>query len=132
MDMSDLDRILEVDLKNPLDARARRLVEADYQLLDDLVALRTEKKLTQTDVAERMGISQSAVARIEAGDRDPRLSTLRRYAMAVGALIQHEVTNDELRHVRTRQGLLGSHAELTWPEPSRRIPAREAATRTAQ
>jgi predicted transcriptional regulator len=40
--------------------------------------------LSQTEVAARMQTSQSAVARLEAGDVDVRLSTLERYAAAVG------------------------------------------------
>ncbi|HVA03092.1 MAG TPA: helix-turn-helix transcriptional regulator [Acidimicrobiales bacterium] len=40
--------------------------------------------LSQTEVAARMGTSQSAVARLEAGEADIRLSTLERYAAAVG------------------------------------------------
>jgi predicted transcriptional regulator len=40
--------------------------------------------LSQTEVAARMGTSQSAVARIEAGTSDVRLSTLLRYAEAIG------------------------------------------------
>ncbi len=40
--------------------------------------------LSQTEVAARMGTSQSAVARLEAGALDVRLSTLARYAQALG------------------------------------------------
>ena len=40
--------------------------------------------LSQTEVAARMGTSQSAVARLESGDADVRLSTLERYAAALG------------------------------------------------
>jgi predicted transcriptional regulator len=58
-------------------ARRRQLVEA-------LVARRTEMGLTQTEVAARMGTSQSAVARVEGGAMDVRLSTLERYAAALG------------------------------------------------
>jgi transcriptional regulator with XRE-family HTH domain len=39
--------------------------------------------LSQTEVAARMGTSQSAVARLERGDADVRLSTLQRYAAAL-------------------------------------------------
>jgi len=49
-------------------------------LTDERVAL----GLSQTEVAARMGTSQSAVARIESGDADVRLSTLERYAAALG------------------------------------------------
>ena len=53
-------------------------------LTEALVARRVELGLSQTDVAARMHTSQSAVARIEAAAGDIRLSTLERYAAAVG------------------------------------------------
>ncbi|MGO9557608.1 MAG: helix-turn-helix domain-containing protein [Acidimicrobiales bacterium] len=48
--------------------------------------------LSQTVVAARMGSSQSVVARIEQGDRDVRLSTLARYAAAVGRSVSWVVS----------------------------------------
>jgi predicted transcriptional regulator len=51
---------------------------------DELVARRRSLGLSQTAVAARMGTSQSAVARLETGGGDIRLSTLQRYAAAVG------------------------------------------------
>lgn len=44
--------------------------------------------LSQTEVARRMGTSQSAVARIEAADIDAKVSTLQRYALAIGYEIE--------------------------------------------
>jgi predicted transcriptional regulator len=58
-------------------ARRRALSNA---LADQRVAL----GLSQTEVAARMGTSQSAVARLESGDADVRLSTLERYVAALG------------------------------------------------
>jgi ribosome-binding protein aMBF1 (putative translation factor) len=49
-----------------------------------LVELRRASGLSQTEVAARMGTSQSAVARLESGLADVRLSTLDRYAAALG------------------------------------------------
>jgi transcriptional regulator with XRE-family HTH domain len=49
-----------------------------------LSAKRMALGLSQTEVAARMGTSQSAVARLESGDADLRLSTLERYAAAIG------------------------------------------------
>lgn len=48
-----------------------------------LVEQRVSLGLTQTEVAARMGTSQSAVARLEACDADVRISTLERYAAAL-------------------------------------------------
>jgi transcriptional regulator with XRE-family HTH domain len=54
---------------------------------DDLGSnLREARKkllLTQEQVAERSGVHPTEVSRIEAGKRDPRVSTLRRLAEAV-------------------------------------------------
>jgi predicted transcriptional regulator len=40
--------------------------------------------MSQTVVAARMGTSQSSLARIEAGEIDPRFSTVQRLAAALG------------------------------------------------
>lgn len=53
--------------------------------VERLTRLRVARGLSQTQVAARMGTSQSAVARLEAGQTDLRLSTLSRYASAIGA-----------------------------------------------
>ncbi len=60
---------------------------ADHRdaFLSELVAARRRLGLSQTEVAARMGTSQSAVARMESGDADMRISTAHRYAAALGA-----------------------------------------------
>ncbi|MBI2302734.1 MAG: helix-turn-helix domain-containing protein [Armatimonadetes bacterium] len=80
----------------PLDeALARQLakpeVRAEYErnAVADAVSLwlvrfRADHGLSQADLATRTGRSQPAVARIEAGDVEPRLSTLLRIARALG------------------------------------------------
>ncbi|HZN18082.1 MAG TPA: helix-turn-helix domain-containing protein [Micromonosporaceae bacterium] len=63
---------------------AARRARARQELLAELVEQRRVAGLSQADVAERMGTSQPAVARLESGGVDARLSTLERYAAAVG------------------------------------------------
>ena len=58
------------------------------ELVAQLTARRQAHGLSQTEVAARMGTSQSAVARLESGRGDVRLSTLTRYAQAVETSIQ--------------------------------------------
>jgi predicted transcriptional regulator len=60
------------------------MAESRRRLLAELVGQRRSLGLSQTEVAARMGTSQSAVARLEAVAGDVRLSTLERYAEAVG------------------------------------------------
>jgi transcriptional regulator with XRE-family HTH domain len=65
----------------------RRMAEQRVGLVRELVAQRLAAGLSQTEVAARMGTSQSAVARLESGAADARASTLERYAAAVGGEI---------------------------------------------
>jgi DNA-binding XRE family transcriptional regulator len=63
----------------------RRMSAERRRLVADLTAQRRSAGLSQTEVAARMGTSQSAVARLETGDADVRVSTLERYAAAIGS-----------------------------------------------
>lgn len=70
------------------------LVDAAYKrrlLLRGLAAKRERAGLTQKDVAARMHTSQSAVARIERGEIDAKLSTVERYAAAIGHRVEWRV-----------------------------------------
>jgi transcriptional regulator with XRE-family HTH domain len=63
-----------------------------HNLLDQLVALRRSRRLSQTAVAARMGVRQPTVSGFETEDSDPRLSTLQRYARAVEARLRLVLT----------------------------------------
>jgi ribosome-binding protein aMBF1 (putative translation factor) len=69
----------------------RRMADERRRLMTDLVAERQAARLSQTEVAARMGTSQSAVARLESGAADARASTLERYAAAIGRQITWRV-----------------------------------------
>lgn len=63
----------------------------DNDFVTKLVSLRLQAGLTVEEVSERMGVQPYRVRALEAGEADPRLSTLRHYALAVGAEIEHAV-----------------------------------------
>jgi transcriptional regulator with XRE-family HTH domain len=63
-------------------------------LADELTKWRIGSGLSQTEVAARMGTSQSAVARLESGEADVRLSTLERYAAALDRRIDWRLEGD--------------------------------------
>jgi transcriptional regulator with XRE-family HTH domain len=69
-------------------ARARLAGAADKGwffagIADQVVARRTGRKLSQRELAELVGTTQSAIARLEAGGRPPRIDTLLRIADAL-------------------------------------------------
>ena len=92
----DLDDLLGIDRADPVQQLADDLVQEDDRLLAELVSLR-RNTMTQREVADRLGISRPAVAAFERYDADPRLSTVRRYALAVRAHVAHTVTPAEQR-----------------------------------
>lgn len=78
---------------NPAFPRLVAAAARRRELVRELVALRTSLGLSQTAVAARMATSQSVVARLEAGDLDSRISTLERYADAVGVELELRLTD---------------------------------------
>lgn len=80
-------------------AKERRAASAEYAELEkkhelalaiaDLVILhRTREKLTQEDLASRMGTSVSAISRLESGFHVPSMETLRKFAGAIGKRVK--------------------------------------------
>lgn len=65
---------------------------------EDLRQRRTELGLTQSELADRADVSQPLIARIEGGDVDPRLSTLRRIVAALEAAESDVVRAADLMH----------------------------------
>ena len=61
----------------------------EYELVRELLAARAKAGLTQEQVAESMGTTKSAISRLEGvGQHSPSVSTLRRYARAVGCEVE--------------------------------------------
>lgn len=66
-------------------------VRAEYDALEpayQIARLRIERGLTQAELAKAVGTRQSGIARLENGKHDPRLSTLRRVAAALGRRLE--------------------------------------------
>lgn len=59
-------------------------VDEEYVLIETLVRARAAANLTQAELAQRLGTTQSAIARLEGGRVSPSFATLRRYAEATG------------------------------------------------
>ncbi|HEX8390810.1 MAG TPA: helix-turn-helix transcriptional regulator [Longimicrobium sp.] len=62
-------------------------VDPPFILAGNVYRTRTRLKLTQGQLAERIGVSQPRIAEIERGDANPRLDTLARIAHALGVSI---------------------------------------------
>lgn len=65
---------------------------------EDIKKLRIKAKLTQKDLAKRAGVSQSLIARIERGDVNPRLSTIRRIFEALQEALEEGENVSSIMH----------------------------------
>jgi DNA-binding transcriptional regulator YiaG len=63
---------------------AYEALEGEFALIGALIRARTHARLSQAEVAERMGTTESAVSRLESGRSKPSTRTLERYAKATG------------------------------------------------
>jgi transcriptional regulator with XRE-family HTH domain len=86
-----------------------------------LADARQEQGLSQTAVAAQMGTSQSVVARLESGGLDMRLSTLQRYAAALGLdlMIELKGVGDGVG-MESAGGIVGIGGVAGEAEPSRK------------
>lgn len=76
--------------KDPEFLKEKEIVAPEFELLREMMKARKKAKLTQTDVASRMGTKPSVVSRLESvGDkRSPSVRTLRSYAEALGCRLK--------------------------------------------
>lgn len=76
---------------SPRAKHALELADAERALVEGLVKVRHENGLRAVDVARRIDRHKASVSRFEALEGDPRLSTVFRYALAVGARVSIKV-----------------------------------------
>jgi transcriptional regulator with XRE-family HTH domain len=60
----------------------------EFELARALIEARAGAGLTQAELAERMGTTQSVIARLESGRVQPTTATLRRLARATGTRLK--------------------------------------------
>ena len=75
-------------LQNPAVKAEYDALAAEYEISAELLKARLRAGLSQSELAERMGTSQSAIARLESGQTLPSTKTLMRFAEATGSKVQ--------------------------------------------
>ena len=93
--------------KDPAYVREYEALEQEFALARAVIGARARAGLTQAELAERMGTSQSAIARLESGKGHPSVATLERLAAATGSMAA-EAARPEMRR---------KSARLRWDPP---------------
>ena len=81
----NFDSVLEKELKNKDFKEAYETFAEEFSLAKEIIKLRKTNNLTQKDLAEKVGTSQPAIARLESGNyKNVSLAFLRKVAFALG------------------------------------------------
>lgn len=80
--------IVERETRDPNFRAAREALRTQYEFRRALIAARLAAGLTQAQLAQRLGTTQSAIARLESGTITPTVDTLCRLADVLGMQFQ--------------------------------------------
>ncbi len=75
-------------LSDPETKREYDKLAPRYAVISELIAARIKYKMTQADVAKKVGTKQSAIARLESGNVNPSLGFLQRVASVMGLSVR--------------------------------------------
>lgn len=83
-------------LSNPAVRREYEKLADEFAFIDEILKARAEAGLSQSEIARRIGTTQSAIARLEspASGHSPSITTLQRYASALGYKVQVRLVKD--------------------------------------
>ncbi|KES06660.1 DNA-binding protein [Streptomyces toyocaensis] len=96
------ERRLAEGLTEPEDvAEARREIRLSMALAKAVYDRRTELGLTQTELADRAGLTQAKISRIEGSDTVPTLPLLSKLAKALDATLNIALDDDDTRVIFT-------------------------------
>ena len=82
--MNDYRKSLKKNLRDTDFRKEWEAQELEYQIQEELIKARIACNMTQSELAEKSGIRQSNISRIENGNAVPRLDTLCALAAAMG------------------------------------------------
>ena len=83
--MKKLESLKKKMLADPAVRKAYDELASEYAIAHEMIKARARAGLTQSDVAKRMGTTQSVIARMESGSKLPSMNSLVRYAKVTGS-----------------------------------------------
>ena len=75
-------------------------LDEEFRFLDEFLKARSAAGVTQAEIAERIGTTQSAVARLESGrgKHSPSIATLEKYAHALGCRLELRLVREKIEN----------------------------------
>ncbi len=75
-------------LKNPKIKAEYERLQPEFALINEVLRARSERGITQKDLAERLGTKQSVISRLEAGRANPSVAFLKKLAQALNSQLE--------------------------------------------
>ena len=75
-------------LSDPKVEREYQRLKPLYDIIEQIVELRVNEGLNQTQIAKKLGTTQSAISRLESGDYNPTIEYLDKIATALGKKLE--------------------------------------------
>jgi ribosome-binding protein aMBF1 (putative translation factor) len=75
-------------LKDPEFKKEYDALELEYSIIAQVIQKRLDKKMSQKQLAEKIGTKQSAIARLEGGNTNPSVAFLEKVSKALGSKLQ--------------------------------------------
>lgn len=88
--MKKFDDFLENQLQDKEFRKEYESMQPEFDVIKAMVAARTSQNLTQKELAERTGIHQADISKLENGTRNPSLNLLKRLAEGMGMVLKVE------------------------------------------
>ena len=88
--MKTLNDMLSAKLKDDEFRREYEAIQPELDVVRAIVDARTSQNLTQKELAERTGINQADISKLENGTRNPSVNLLKRLADGMGMALRIE------------------------------------------
>ena len=88
--MSDFEKYLAEQMKDPAFKAEYDALEPEFSIIQAMIDARKASGLTQQQLAEKTGIAQADISKLENGSANPSLRTLRRLAAGMGMQLKLE------------------------------------------
>lgn len=88
--MSNFNDYLSQKMKDPVFKAEYDALEPEFSIIQAMIDARRASGLTQKQLAEKTGIAQADISKLENGSANPSLRTLRRLAAGMGMRIKLE------------------------------------------
>lgn len=82
--MTTLEEFLAKQMKDPEFKKEYDALEPEFEIIQAMIDARKNSGMTQKELADKTGIAQSDISKIENGNGNPSIRTLQRLAKGMG------------------------------------------------